>query len=73
MAIDVTVLRVFTDQDGRFGNPLGVVDAAVVEPADRQRIAARIDLRIAVQRPVGAHLFQDGGKLITLGNRHDGG
>ncbi|HET9566187.1 MAG TPA: PhzF family phenazine biosynthesis protein, partial [Mycobacterium sp.] len=28
MAIDVTVLRVFTDADGRFGNPLGVVDAS---------------------------------------------
>lgn len=42
MAIDVTVLRVFTDQDGRFGNPLGVVTAAVVEPADRQRIAAQL-------------------------------
>ncbi len=42
MAIDVTVLRVFTDQDGRFGNPLGVVDAATVEPADRQRIAAEL-------------------------------
>ena len=42
MAIDVTVLRVFTDQDGRFGNPLGVVDAAAVEPADRQRVAAEL-------------------------------
>jgi predicted PhzF superfamily epimerase YddE/YHI9 len=42
MAIDVTVLRVFTDQDGRFGNPLGVVDAAGVDPADRQRIAAEL-------------------------------
>lgn len=42
MAIDVTVLRVFTDRDGQFGNPLGVVDAAVVEPADRQRIAAQL-------------------------------
>ncbi len=30
MAIDVTVLRVFTDSDGNFGNPLGVVDAASV-------------------------------------------
>jgi len=28
MAIDVTVLRVFTDQDGRFGNPLGVLAIA---------------------------------------------
>lgn len=42
MAIDVTVLRVFTDQEGRFGNPLGVVDAATVNPADRQRIAAEL-------------------------------
>jgi len=42
MAIDVTVLRVFTDEDGRFGNPLGVVDAAAVDPADRQRIAAEL-------------------------------
>ncbi|WP_102142561.1 PhzF family phenazine biosynthesis protein [Mycobacterium hubeiense] len=42
MAIDVTVLRVFTDQDGKFGNPLGVVDASTVDPADRQRIATQL-------------------------------
>lgn len=42
MAIDVTVLRVFTDADGRFGNPLGVVDAATVDPSDRQRIATEL-------------------------------
>ena len=42
MAIDVTVLRVFTDQQGRFGNPLGVVDSAAVDPADRQRIATEL-------------------------------
>ena len=35
MAIDVTVLRVFTDPDGKFGNPLGVVDASTV-PAKRE-------------------------------------
>ncbi|MGO9506050.1 MAG: PhzF family phenazine biosynthesis protein [Mycobacterium sp.] len=40
MGINVTVLRVFTDSDGNFGNPLGVVDAATVEPGDRQRLAA---------------------------------
>src|SRR6202158_3847702 len=39
MAIEVTVLRVFTDSDRKFGNPLGVVDASTVAPADRQRIA----------------------------------
>jgi predicted PhzF superfamily epimerase YddE/YHI9 len=42
MAIDVTVLRVFTDSDGNFGNPLGVVDASQVNPADRQRLATEL-------------------------------
>lgn len=42
MAIDVAVLRVFTDADGKFGNPLGVVDAATVYPDDRQRIATEL-------------------------------
>ena len=42
MAIDVTVLRVFTDPDGNHGNPLGVVDNSTVEPADRQRIATQL-------------------------------
>jgi predicted PhzF superfamily epimerase YddE/YHI9 len=42
MAIDVTVLRVFTDPDGRFGNPLGVVDASTVAPGDHQRIATQL-------------------------------
>jgi predicted PhzF superfamily epimerase YddE/YHI9 len=39
---DVTVLRVFTDADGNFGNPLGVVDAGTVDPTDRQRIATEL-------------------------------
>ncbi|OBF58684.1 hypothetical protein A5787_22265 [Mycobacterium sp. 852002-50816_SCH5313054-b] len=42
MGIDVTVLRVFTDADGNFGNPLGVVDAARVGPGDRQRLATQL-------------------------------
>jgi predicted PhzF superfamily epimerase YddE/YHI9 len=42
VAIDVTVLRVFTDSDGNFGNPLGVVDARQADPADRQRIATEL-------------------------------
>jgi predicted PhzF superfamily epimerase YddE/YHI9 len=42
MPIDVTVLRVFTDADGNFGNPLGVVDARQADPADRQRIATEL-------------------------------
>ncbi|OBF10237.1 hypothetical protein A5730_07825 [Mycobacterium sp. ACS4054] len=42
MAIDVTVLRVFTDAEGNFGNPLGVVNAAQVQPAGRQRLATQL-------------------------------
>jgi predicted PhzF superfamily epimerase YddE/YHI9 len=42
MSIDVTVLRVFTDPTGNFGNPLGVVDAATVEPDQHQRIATEL-------------------------------
>ncbi|MGH3561141.1 MAG: PhzF family phenazine biosynthesis protein, partial [Mycobacterium sp.] len=42
MGIDVTVLRVFADPDGNFGNPLGVIDAAMVAPPDRQRLATQL-------------------------------
>jgi len=42
MSIDVTVLRVFTDSAGNFGNPLGVVDAATVQPEQRQRLATQL-------------------------------
>jgi predicted PhzF superfamily epimerase YddE/YHI9 len=42
MSVEVTVLRVFTDAAGNFGNPLGVVDAATVEPEQHQRIASEL-------------------------------
>lgn len=42
MATDVTVLRVFTDQDGKFGNPLGVVVAGAVASTEHQRIATQL-------------------------------
>jgi predicted PhzF superfamily epimerase YddE/YHI9 len=42
MAIDVAVLRVFTDPGGNHGNPLGVVDAGAVAVDDHQRIAAEL-------------------------------
>ncbi|MBO0864252.1 MAG: PhzF family phenazine biosynthesis protein [Mycobacterium sp.] len=42
MSIDVTVLRVFTDSEGNFGNPLGVLDASTVGSADRQRLASQL-------------------------------
>jgi predicted PhzF superfamily epimerase YddE/YHI9 len=40
--VQVAVVRVFTDPDGRFGNPLGIVDGALVPPADRLRVAAAL-------------------------------
>ncbi len=42
MGIDVSVLRVFTDSDGNFGNALGVVEASQIEVADRQRLATQL-------------------------------
>ncbi|MGE5694179.1 MAG: PhzF family phenazine biosynthesis protein [Candidatus Sericytochromatia bacterium] len=42
MATDVFVVRVFTDGEGNFGNPLGVVDASAVAPADRQALATQM-------------------------------
>jgi predicted PhzF superfamily epimerase YddE/YHI9 len=42
MPSDVTVLRVFTDPEGNYGNPLGVVDASLVNPLERQRIATQL-------------------------------
>lgn len=40
--MDVTVLRVFTDPEGNYGNPLGVVDNSMVKPTERQRIATKL-------------------------------
>lgn len=42
MGVEVSVLRVFTDTSGDFGNPLGVVDADAVAPPDRQRVATEL-------------------------------
>ena len=42
MAIEVTVVRVFTGPDGAHGNPLGIVAGSNVEPIERQAIAAAL-------------------------------
>src|ERR1700736_2729111 len=42
MGTDVAVVRVFTNEEGNFGNPLGIVDASTVTPSDRQRIATEL-------------------------------
>ncbi|TPG37036.1 PhzF family phenazine biosynthesis protein [Mycolicibacterium hodleri] len=65
MALDVTVLRVFTNAVGDYGNPLGVVDASLVMPVDRQRVATElgysetifIDLPESGDSTTTAHIF----------------
>ena len=42
MDTGVSVVRVFTDSEGNFGNPLGVVDASTVAPANRQALATQL-------------------------------
>jgi predicted PhzF superfamily epimerase YddE/YHI9 len=42
VSISVSVLRVFIDEAGSFGNLLGVVDGAVVSPDQRQQVAAEV-------------------------------
>jgi predicted PhzF superfamily epimerase YddE/YHI9 len=59
------VLRVFTDSAGNFGNPLGVVDASLVAPADQQRVATElgysetifVELPAAGANTARAHIF----------------
>ncbi len=65
MDVDVSVLRVFSGADGRFGNPLGVVDSASVPAGQRQSIAAELAYSetIFIDRPqhgsttAHAHIF----------------
>lgn len=76
MTVDVTVLRVFTDSDGNFGNPLGVVDAATVPAGDRQRIATElgysetlfIDLPTSGSTTAHARIFTPATELSFAGH-----
>jgi predicted PhzF superfamily epimerase YddE/YHI9 len=76
MSIPVTVLRVFTDEDGNFGNPLGVVDAAMVAPGRRQQVAAElgysetifIDLPQHGEVTARAHIFTPTTELPFAGH-----
>ncbi|MGV8871071.1 MAG: PhzF family phenazine biosynthesis protein [Rhodococcus sp. (in: high G+C Gram-positive bacteria)] len=53
MAIEVSVVRVFTDVDAKFGNPLGLVAADDVDEADRQQFATELGFSetVFVERP----------------------
>jgi predicted PhzF superfamily epimerase YddE/YHI9 len=76
MAIDVSVVRVFTDSAGNYGNPLGVVDASVVAPSDRQGVAAELGYSetIFVELPAAdvstarAHIFTPTTELPFAGH-----
>jgi predicted PhzF superfamily epimerase YddE/YHI9 len=76
MSINVTVLRVFTDSAGNFGNPLGVVDASMVDPTDRQRVAAElgysetifIDIPNSGASTTTAHIFTPVAELPFAGH-----
>src|ERR1700678_981302 len=76
MSTDVTVLRVFTDSEGKFGNPLGVVDASAVPPEDRQRMATElgysetifIDLPEPGSTPAHARIFTPATELPFAGH-----
>jgi predicted PhzF superfamily epimerase YddE/YHI9 len=76
MAIDVTVLRVFTDSDGNYGNPLGVIDATQVDPTDRQRVATELGysetIFIGLPKPGAssavAHIFTPAAELPFAGH-----
>jgi predicted PhzF superfamily epimerase YddE/YHI9 len=76
MAIDVSVLRVFTDSAGNYGNPLGVIDASLVARADRQRVATElgysesifVDLPAPGTRTATAHIFTPTTELPFAGH-----
>lgn len=76
MPVDVTVLRVFTDTEGNFGNPLGIVEARTAAPADRQTIATDlgysetvfIDLPAAGSTTAHARIFTPATELPFAGH-----
>ncbi|GAA5055593.1 PhzF family phenazine biosynthesis protein [Nocardia callitridis] len=54
MGTRVDVVRVFTDQNGRYGNELGIARAEDVAPADRQALATKAGYSetVVVEQPV---------------------
>ena len=68
----VRVLRVFTDVAGRFGNPLGAIDGALVEEADRQRVAHELGFSETIfieDRATGAlRIFTPATELALAGH-----
>ncbi|SRX95752.1 hypothetical protein MSP7336_04025 [Mycobacterium shimoidei] len=76
MSIDVTVLRVFADASGNFGNPLAVVDANSVQGLNRQRLASQlgysetifVDLPVAGSTTAHARIYTPATELAFAGH-----
>src|ERR1700756_3980819 len=76
MGTDVSVVRVFTDAEGNFGNPLGVVDASTVAPADQQALATQlgysetifVDLPASGSATANARIFTPSTELPFAGH-----
>jgi len=76
MTTEVNVLRVFTNDDGEFGNSLGVVCAGAAPAKDRQRIATELGYSetIFVEGPppgfgsVRAEIFTPALELLFAGH-----
>jgi len=74
--VNVDVVRVFTDADGEYGNSLGVVDASMVAPDERQHVAAQlgysetifVDLPDAEAHTTTAHIFTPAVELPFAGH-----
>ncbi|HWC07710.1 MAG TPA: PhzF family phenazine biosynthesis protein, partial [Solirubrobacterales bacterium] len=70
---EVHVLRVFTGEDGRFGNPLGVfLDGAAVPLDERQAVAANLGFSETVfvddRRRGACRIFTPGSELGFAGH-----
>lgn len=77
MAVEIHVVRVFTDPEGKHGNPLGIVDAAdVVDDAERQSLAKHlgfsetvfVDLPESGARTARARIFTPVAELPFAGH-----
>ncbi|MCL2533699.1 MAG: PhzF family phenazine biosynthesis protein [Nocardiaceae bacterium] len=76
MAVEIHVVRVFTDSEGKHGNPLGIVDAADVDDTDRQALAKHlgfsetifVDLPEAGERTARARIFTPAAELPFAGH-----
>ncbi|WP_072687676.1 PhzF family phenazine biosynthesis protein [Rhodococcus marinonascens] len=76
MPIHVDVVRVFTDEKGHHGNPLGIVDSSTVPAKNRQAVAAKlgysetifVELPASGSEHAGAQIFTPTTELPFAGH-----